>query len=160
MFLRIASAPRDVAGTDLDKLTAELVQHETAEELEVYPALCDGNGAERMIIERLEEHAALEHEFASLAKMRPHERGFADAVARVDDQFAAHASAEERLLLPLLVNLPSEERVAIAERYLASKRAAPTRPHPHAPGAPRTNRLVDSLAAVVDRVRDAAAGRT
>jgi hypothetical protein len=40
-----------------------------------------------------------------------------------------------------------------------AKKAAPTRPHPNAPSTPPGNVVAGTVAAVVDKVRDAAGGR-
>jgi hypothetical protein len=40
------------------------------------------------------------------------------------------------------------------EELKAAKKAAPTRPHPHAPNRPPVNVLVGAAAGAVDRARD------
>lgn len=57
----------------------------------------------------------------------------------------------------LLGAVAVDERVELGRRYVKAKDAAPTHPHPHAPDTPPGNVVLGPVAALVDRVRDAAA---
>ena len=44
----------------------------------------------------------------------------------------------------------------MGERYERAKASAPTHPHPHAPNTPPGNVVLGPIAALADRIRDAA----
>jgi hypothetical protein len=78
---------------------------------------------------------------------------------RVETIALRHFAMVEDVVLPLLVASQREEKLhMMGSWYEQARRAAPTRPHPHAP-----RRVVPLLAltpavAVIDRVRDRLAG--
>ena len=57
----------------------------------------------------------------------------------------------------VLGSLGPDDRIELGKRYVKAKEAAPTHPHPHAPDSPPGNVVLGPVAALVDRVRDAAA---
>jgi len=103
------------------RLTDQLVRHEVAEEIDLYP------------------------------EIRRAPTGDAVADARIAEQSAAEA-------FPLLAtSSDSDRRLAMGSRYERATRAAPNHPHPNAPDTPPGNRVLGPEAAIVDRIRDAAA---
>ncbi|MGH9082705.1 MAG: hemerythrin domain-containing protein [Acidimicrobiales bacterium] len=139
------------------KLTNELVRHEVAEEIVVYPALRDVPGGDQVAGSRIAEQSEAEEKLAAMERLDAESAEFADQFITLRSAVLAHARAEESTALPLLADhLPSERLVEMGERYQRAKRGAPTHPHPHAPDSPPGNLVLGPVAALVDRIRDAA----
>lgn len=141
------------------QLTHELVRHEVAEELVVYPALRDLPGGDRIADARISEQAEAEEKLAKMEKMDAESDGFARQMITLRSAVLAHAKAEETSVFATLRDsLPVEQRVELGARYIKAKEAAPTHPHPHSPDTPPGNVVLGPVAALIDKVRDSAAG--
>jgi len=130
---------RLVAGEPVaDVLTATLSRHLSAEEQYLFPVV-------RAVV--------------------PGGAALADAESAVLRAHASHAVPDhidrcERLLFPpLRAALDETARIRLGNRAVIAGEAAPTRPHPWTPRTPPWNKLVDPLVGVLDKVRDAVAGR-
>src|ERR1700728_2593734 len=138
------------------KLTDELVRHEVAEEMVLYPAVRKLSGGEQLADARISEQSEAELQLARMEKLDP---GSPEFMAEFTDLKAAvleHAQHEETEVFPLVeAEASSEDQFQLAERYQAAKRAAPNPPHPHAPDTPPGNKVLGPVAALVDRIRDA-----
>lgn len=138
-------------------LTHELMRHEVAEETAVYPAVRDLPGGEAIARARVEEHAAAEQKLAQMEKLDAESDEFARQVIILRSVVLVHARAEETSAFVLLAdNLSAGQRLELGARYLRAREAAPTRPHPHTPHSPFANVVLGPVAALVDRIRDAA----
>jgi hemerythrin superfamily protein len=140
------------------QLTHDLVRHEVAEEIVVYPALRDLPGGDRIADSRVAEQAEAEEKLAKMEKMDAESDEFARQMITLRSAVLTHAKAEETSAFALLrESLPTEQRIELGARYVKAKEAAPTHPHPHSPDSPPGNVLLGPVAALIDKVRDSAA---
>lgn len=140
------------------KLTNDLVRHEVAEELVVYPRLRDLPGGGAIADARIGEQSEAEEQLAKMEKMDAESPEFVPELATLKVAVLKHAKAEEETAFALLrTGVSPEEQIELGMRYVKAKEAAPTHPHPHAPDTPPGNVLLGPVAALIDRVRDAAA---
>lgn len=138
-------------------LTHELVRHEVAEEIVVYPAVRDLPGGAAIADARVEEQADAEERLAKMEKLDAEDEAFARQMITLRSAVLTHAKAEETSVFVLLRDsLPAEQRLELGARYTRAKEAAPTRPHPHAPDTPPGNVLLGPVTALIDKIRDAA----
>jgi hemerythrin superfamily protein len=142
------------------EVVTELVRHEVAEEHVVYPIIRRGApGGEAESNARIAEETRAEELLASMEKLDATSAEFAEKFETLRQAVLAHASAEEATTFPLLAQLEdAESRIALGGRYEHAKSVAPTHPHPHAPHTPPGNSLLDPVAALFDRARNAVRG--
>jgi hemerythrin superfamily protein len=146
-----------------DRVVKELSIHAAVEEQILYPnvraALPNG---ERLVNEAIKEHQSLKEALVALQKSRPDSDEFDDLMIEIRDEVRHHVREEESrdgILGQLRKHASRDELVEMAKLTRAAKKAAPTRPHPNAPATPPANLVVGAAAAMVDKVRDAVAGR-
>jgi hemerythrin superfamily protein len=158
MFSKINSAGADERESLFWQLVSELVRHEVAEEVVMYPTIrSEAPDGEAEVEPRLEEQAEAEEKLATMEKEDPHSESFALQLSQLEKAVLAHAEAEESNIFPLLRALEDQnELVALGERYEKAKASAPTHPHPHAPDTPPGNKVVGPVAGLFDKARDAA----
>lgn len=138
------------------QLREELVRHEVAEELVVYPAfrrnVPDGDAvADACIAEQAEAEEAL----ARLDKLEDEPVALRAGLLQLRRDVLEHAQHEEREVLPALESHTSAKELrGLGERYAKALASAPTHPHPHAPDTPPGNRVLGPVAAVMDKIRD------
>ncbi len=151
----------DVQGTDqledyFCNLREELVRHEVAEELVVYPAFRKHvSGADAVADACLAEQSSAEDTMSELEHEQPDTEAFRARLRELRAAVLEHAQHEERDIFPALANAVGEaELVQLGERYERALQMAPTHPHPHAPDTPPGNRVLGPVAALVDRMRD------
>jgi hemerythrin superfamily protein len=136
------------------EVVQELVKHEVAEEIVVYPALrqhASGGAAEADA--RIKEQSEAEE---MLAKMDASSPAFAADFVKLRGAVLEHAQAEEGGAFVLLRQAEDvDARAKLGKRYEMAKATAPTHPHPHAPDTPPGNMVLGPVAAVLDRTRDA-----
>ena len=138
------------------ELVTELVRHEVAEEVVVFPAVrADAPDGAVMVEPRLREQAGAERMLAAMEALKPDSPEFADALTELSTAVLEHAAAEEREIFPLLRQAESVDALfELAERYEKAKASAPTHPHPHAPDTPPANKILGGpLTAPVRRPR-------
>jgi iron-sulfur cluster repair protein YtfE (RIC family) len=141
------------------KLTDELVRHEVAEEVVIFPALRKLPGGDVIARARIEEQSEAESQLARMEKLDPTAPEFMAELTDLKAAVLEHAGREETEAFPLLATgLVGSDEVMLAEKYQSAKRAAPNHPHPHAPDTPPGNTVLGPIAALVDRIRDAANG--
>lgn len=140
------------------KLTNDLVRHEVAEEVVVYPQLRQLPGGETVADARIGEQAEAERQLAKMERMDAESPEFVVELATLKVAVLSHAKTEEDTAFPMLrTGVPPDVLITLGQRYVHAKEAAPTHPHPHVPDRPPGNVVVGPVAALVDRVRDAAA---
>ena len=152
MFVR----PENRADT-FSQLVTELVRHEAAEELVLYPEVgaATGDGA-AAIVPRLREQAETEQMLAQMETLDPRTPEFTAALAELSTAVINHAEAEERQIFPLLRGGEDPDALfELAARYEQAKQRGPTRPHPHVPDTPPANKILGPITALFDRARDA-----
>jgi hemerythrin superfamily protein len=137
-------------------LVTELVRHEVAEELVVYPEVTSiGPAGAKAAKPLLREQAEAEEMLARMETLDRSSPEFSDAVSELSIAVMRHAEAEEREIFPILRSAEDSGALfELAARYQKAKQAAPTHPHPHAPDTPPANRILGPIAGLFDRVRD------
>ncbi len=157
-FAELTTAGASTRGELFWKLTNDLVRHEVAEEIVVYPAIRKLPGGDSVADSRIDEQSEAEEQLAKMEKMDAESPEFVQALAALRASVLEHAKAEEESAFAMLLGaVPSDQRAELGQRYVKAKQAAPTHPHPHAPDTPPGNVVLGPVAALVDRVRDAAA---
>lgn len=140
------------------KLTNDLVRHEVAEEVVVYPALRHLAGGDQVADARIAEQSEAEAQLAKMEKMDAESPEFVAELATLKAAVLKHAKSEEETAFMMLRgSVETPQRVELGQRYVKAKDAAPTHPHPNAPDTPPGNVLLGPLAALIDRIRDATA---
>ncbi|MEV0396839.1 hemerythrin domain-containing protein [Polymorphospora rubra] len=146
----------------VEVLTATLSRHLSAEEQYLYPsvraALGDGDQlAEREVAADVELLTALR----VLEGAADDDPRFAELTGAVAAGLDRHVRAADGTLFPRLREVSTmEDLIRLGNRVEIAEEAAPTRPHPGAPHTPPWNKVVEPALGVVDKVRDAAGGRT
>lgn len=137
-------------------LREELVRHEVAEELIVYPAFRKHVPGGDVIAEVcIAEQAAAERAMAALEKVDVMSDIFRVQLEELRRLVLEHAKHEERDVFPALEeNLGTEELGRLGDRYENALVSVPTHPHPHTPDTPPGNKVFGPIAAVADRMRD------
>jgi iron-sulfur cluster repair protein YtfE (RIC family) len=156
----------DLASSSVDsraelfwKLTDELVRHEVAEEVVLYPVVRKLPGGDQLADARIREQAEAEQQLARMEKLDVASSEFMAEFTYLKESVLTHAQHEEHEVFPLVrAEVPSEDQVQLGQKYQAAKRSAPNHPHPHAPDTPPGNKILGPVAALVDRIRDAANG--
>ena len=163
LFDQFRTGDDDSRRTAAEGVIRELSIHAAIEEELFYPAVrkqipdCDA-----LVGHGIDEHQEVKEKLASLDGMidKAHTKAFADKMERLERAVTEHVEEEEGKLFPSVRE--GFTKTALGElgtKMNGAKKSAPTRPHPNAPSTPPAN-VVGKAAAVVDRVRDAASGRS
>jgi hypothetical protein len=138
-----------------------LAQHSTAEEILVYPLVGDQVAdGEAMEAEAREEHQAIKDALLAFDRCSLDDESFPERLADLAATVRAHVAEEEGELLPALAASLGPERLReLGDRFVDEKDRAPTRPHPHAPDSPAAEKVVGTMTAPVDKLRDKVEGR-
>jgi hemerythrin superfamily protein len=155
-FSELGQADPVLRGQLFWELMDQLVRHEVAEEVVVYPALRHEPGGDVIAQARLQEESEAEGMLARLEKLDPTTEEFRGAIKDLESVVLDHAQKEEAEVFPLLAaNEESGYLALLGQKFKGEKLAAPNHPHPHAPDAPLAQKLVGPVAAFIDRIRDA-----
>lgn len=147
------------------QLFTQLVQllsaHETAEETVVYPVVRstvpDGDA---LADARLEEERSAKERLADLEAMGVADESFPATFGLFADDVLRHATNEERHVFPLIREHVSEQkRTNMAKALRVVEAIGPTHAHRRAPTSAIGNLIVGPIVGVIDRIRDAIAGR-
>jgi hemerythrin-like domain-containing protein len=149
--------PRELA----DRLTATLIRHSVAEEMYVYPAmrkhLEDGDAA---VEHDICEHQELEEQLKRLEGLQPGDETWPEVIAALRETLVDHIADEENDHFPRLrAELPEDVLIDLRDKVEMAEQVAPTRPHPSAPHSELFHKIVGPGVGMVDRLRDALAGR-
>jgi hemerythrin superfamily protein len=162
LFKRYRSAGKTAYKTKrsiADRVVRELSIHAAVEEQVLYPAVRRSvPKGERLVEEALSEHQQLKETLVVLDKLSADDERFDRTMRAAIDETRHHVREEESsdgMLGRLRASLDRDELVAMAKALKLAKKAAPTRPHPHAPSTPPGNIVVGTAAALVDKARDA-----
>lgn len=139
-----------------DELRRMLSVHEAAEEIVTHPNATRHGAGDVVEARQAEEHEAKEL-LSSLDGMDTTSPEFETGVARLRGMVMEHARNEEEQEFPLLLAEagPAElEKMAAAVK--AAEKVAPTHPHPRVGESAVLNAAVGPVAALADKVRDAA----
>lgn len=134
-----------------------LAVHETAEEEIVHPLVRRFvDGGDDIVDARLAEEDAAKKTLAELEQLGPDAVEFPERFGAFARDVLAHADREEREELPALrESVDADDLRRITSVYEAAKAVAPTHPHKLAPESATGDVVVGSVAALIDRVRDA-----
>jgi len=144
-----------------ERLVMDCSAHEVAEEQYFWPMvrerLPDGNGLADRAIEQESLAKRVLNELARLESRDPEFDGLVDTIIAAS---RGHIEFEETCVWPGLrkVLSPDESR-ELAEKIVKAKKRGPTRPHPRTPPTPAVLATVGPAVAVIDKLRDAVAGR-
>jgi hemerythrin superfamily protein len=142
-------------------LMAQLVRHEVAEEVVVYPVVQREPGGSDISDACRAEEAKAERMLAHMEKLDPFSEEFVGAVKDLRAAVLAHATNEENEIFPrLLANEDAAYLLQLGQKFKGEKLAAPSHPHPHAPNSALANKVVGPVAAFIDRLRDEARQHT
>jgi iron-sulfur cluster repair protein YtfE (RIC family) len=156
-FAEFEHAPRETRAELFWKLTDQLIRHEVAEEVVVYPILRKEPGGSEVADARVAEESEAERLLAHMEKLDPTTEEFMGALTDLKSAVLQHAEREEQEAFPLL--LAHEEHaylIQLGQKYKGAKLAAPNHPHPHTPDSPTALKLIGPVASFIDRMRDAA----
>ena len=155
---QLTSSPPEGRHDLFSQLVVELVRHEVAEEVVVYPAIrSDVPDGSAEVKPRLREQSEAEEKLAKMEKLDPTTPEFASELAELRSAVLAHVQAEEESVFPLLRAVEDDDKLMeMGAKYERAKSGAPTHPHPHAPDTPPGNKILGPIAARFDKARDAA----
>ena len=164
MFAEFEVLPADATDrrkTLAEQVVIELVRHAVAEEAHVYPAfrehLPDGD---QLADHELSEHAEAEEIMKRIEKLDGDDPQLTSEMHQLMSTIRHHIQEEEGDAFPRLAGaVDRAELERLGAKVQATKKVAPTRPHPLAPDQPPFNKLLGPGAGLVDRVRDALTGR-
>ncbi len=140
----------DIAAELFWILADDLIRHEVAEEVVVYPHLRQGPApADRGLAEQM----AIEQQLTRMETLSTGSPEFADEFAALRRRVGEHIGHEEGELLPNLARtLSVERRRQLGRRYVEVKGTAPNHRYPGATGGT----IVGRVAALSDWIRDSA----
>ncbi|MHA6795578.1 hemerythrin domain-containing protein [Pseudonocardia bannensis] len=152
LFDEVRTTEGDARREAFGRLVRLLAVHETAEEELVHPlARTTVPGGEGVVADRLAEERRAKEALAQLEELGPGEPRFLPLLDTLRRAVLEHARAEERYeFVKLAQETDPATRQSLAAAIRAAETVAPTRPHPGVESA-----SAGSMAAVVDRVRDA-----
>jgi hemerythrin-like domain-containing protein len=141
----------------VDEMIRELSVHAAIEEQIFYPAVRqEVPGTDADVLEALEEHHVAKWILSELEGMDPKAERFDAKVTVLLESVRHHVKEEEHELFPeVRSNIARKELIELGARLAASKRVAPTRPHPRSPDEPPGNLVVGAVAGAIDRARAA-----
>jgi hypothetical protein len=145
----------------MDHITADLVRQFVAKEQLVYPVVRERvAGGDDIVDQQIAEQERAEHTLKQLEDMDPEEIEFQTLTARLISDIRTHIAYQEEALLPRLAAACAPAELAdLGRKARITKDAAPTRPHPGSPDRPPANLLIDTGVGIIDKIRDALAGR-
>jgi len=144
-----------------NEIVRSLAQHSVAEELLIYPRVGDAadDGA-HLEEESRREHQAIKEALLRFDKTDLDDADFAAALTDLTQVVQSHVAEEENVVLPALAAAVDEQQLRdLGDEFEEQKAKAPTRPHPSAPDTPGAEKVVGTMTAPVDKLRDKVQGR-
>ena len=140
----------------VDKIIEELSIHAAVEEQLFYPVTrATVPEVEDVVLESLEEHHIVKWVLSELDSMSPEDERFDAKVTVLIENVRHHVKEEEDEYFPKVREELGRNALGdLGDAMAASKKVAPTHPHPRSPDTPPGNLLVGTAAGVVDRVGD------
>ena len=164
LFREFAMADPDERRGIAELLVRELSIHAAIEETVLYPAVREDVAQGDPLVEHsLDEHHEIKVALARVddAMEKAHTKEFAGKVNRLQKVVDHHVTEEEEKVLPAIRDALTKTRLNEIGTAMNKKRdVAPTRPHPSAPDEGIAAEITGTAAGVIDRVRDAAEGRS
>jgi hypothetical protein len=145
----------------VDMITVRLSEHETIEEEYFWPLVRKSvPGGGTYADQALRQEQAGKDTLTELGALDPGTREFDELVERLIAQLREHVAFEDMVFLKVNEAVPQEDLDRLGEKLLSARKAAPTRPHKHAPKRPGTAvKAAAAGAAALDKARDAAGER-
>jgi len=131
--------------------------HAACEEMALYPFMKEKlpNGP-ALVAHALTEHQQVKELLYALDNMQEGQSHFSEKLLECLAATLQHVKEEEEELLPALKSAMTQQEIQqMTEHFIASKKIAPSRPHPDAPNTPPENRIANGQAAPLDAARDA-----
>jgi hemerythrin-like domain-containing protein len=144
-----------------EQLIIDSSAHEAAEEQYFWPVVRErlpgGNG---LADEAIEQESVAKQTLNEVRKLSGPEHEFDALIDTFIPACRAHIEFEETRVWPgLRMALSPDESEGLARKIARAKEHGPTRPHPRTPPSPAMLATLGSAVAVVDKLRDAVAGR-
>jgi hypothetical protein len=141
----------------VDMMTMRLSAHETIEEEHFWPmvraAVPDGDQYADQARQQEQDGTGT---LTELGRLDPGSREFDEHVERLVAQLREHVAFEDMVFLKVREAVPQDDLDRLGEKLLSAKKAAPTRPHKHAPKRPGgAVKAAAPGAAALDKARDA-----
>jgi hemerythrin-like domain-containing protein len=144
-----------------ERLIIDSSAHETAEEQYFWPTVRDRlPGGNELADHAIEQESVGKQMLSELGRLGGPEHEFDALIDTFIPACRAHIEFEETRVWPGLrkVLSPDESR-ELGKKITKAKERGPTRPHPRTPPTPAALATLGSAVAVVDKLRDAVAGR-
>ena len=144
-----------------DTVIAEVMRHAVAEEMYVYPVIEEHvPGGAGEVEHDKQEHDELVKVMKQMEDVNTSDSRFMELVRAFEGQLRHHAEDEEKDQFPKLrEHIPAGMLLDIGRKVQNAKKLAPTRPHPSAPHSELFHKTVGPGVGMIDRLRDALAGR-
>jgi hemerythrin-like domain-containing protein len=144
-----------------EQLIIDCSAHEAAEEQYLWPVvrarLPDGN---RLADEGIEQESVAKQMLNEIGKLRGPQHEFDALIDTLIPACRAHIEFEESRVWPGLRHVLSPaESQELGKKITKAKQRGPTRPHPRTPPTPAALATLGPAVAIVDKLRDAVAGR-
>ena len=151
----------DGADKTREKLVASMIEalsvHAAIEEQVFYPAVRAWvEGADRAVLEALEEHHIVKWELSELDGLDADDERFGAKVTVLIENVRHHVAEEEGSLFPTVrAAVGRKDLRELGDRLEQARQVAPTKPHPRGPDEPPGNLAVGAIAGVIDRATGA-----
>ena len=144
----------------VDRIIEDLSKHAAIEEQLFYPVVrATVPGTDEIALESLEEHHVVKWVLSELDSMDPRDERFDAKVTVLMENVRHHVKEEEQEFFPEVRNeLGRTALDDLGNAMEATRKLAPTHPHPRSPDTPPGNLLVGTAAGVVDRLGDTVSG--
>jgi hemerythrin-like domain-containing protein len=128
--------------------------HAAIEERDFYPAVrAEVEASNGAVLEAIEEHHIVKWVLSELEHLAPDAESYDAKVKVLIENVRHHVKEEENELFPAVRKALGRKRLAeIGDALEASKKLAPTSPHPRSPSTPPGNLVAAPVAKVVDKL--------
>ena len=135
----------------------QVIRHEIAEELVVYPVLLEFDGGMAVIDSRLEDQSDIEHQLVALGREVAGTARFRRGASRLVLGHLSHMEREDSQVLPILASrVGRRRRVDLGHRFRQVLHVAPLHRLPQGVRVPASRTVVDRTSALSVWLRDVA----
>jgi hemerythrin superfamily protein len=141
-----------------DRIITALSIHAAIEEQVFYPAVrAEVDGTKDDVLESIEEHHIVKWVLQEIKDLDPRDERYDAKMTVLIENVRHHVKEEEKDLFPTVRKALGRNRLnEIGEALEASRKLAPTSPHPRSPSTPPGNLVAAPLAKVLDTAKDKA----
>ncbi len=156
-FEKLGKGAHVAKGELVARIVEALAVHAAIEEQVFYPAIrAEVPAVADDVLESLEEHHIVKWVLSELDGMDPKAERFVAKVAVLTENVRHHVEEEEGDLFPQVRKVLGRKRLAeLGDALEASKKSAPTHPHPRTPDTPPANVVAGTVAGALDKARQA-----